>query len=416
MSFMGVIKSRFMLSTLRRTIQSYPAQFWLMFTGMLISSTGASMIWPFLMIYVTGKLDLPLAQIATLTTINALVGLLFNFIAGSAADRIGRKWVLVISLMGNGIVYLLQSHASSYAGFALAMGLAGAFNPLYRVGSDAMLADILPSEQRPEGYSIMRMSNNLGISLGPTIGGFIAARSYSTVFYIAAGGMLIYSLLIMIFARETLPKMGQKLPEESMRNSGGYNKVFKDRHYLSFVTAFTFSQLTAAILWILLSVYVKTNFGIPEYQYGFIAATNAVMCVVLQIWITRITKRFHPLKAMIAGAVFYGVGVGSIAIGSSFWAFWISMVIMTIGELILVPTTTTYAANHAPENLRGRYMSIYSLSWGTATGIGPVLGGFLNDHLGPRFIWLGGYISGMISALWFSLLSRQRKAKQQISH
>ena len=112
---------------------------------------------------------------------------------------------MVISLLGNGLVYLLQSHATTYGGFALAMGLAGAFNPLYRVAADAMMADIIPSDQRSEAYSVMRMSNNLGISLGPTIGGFIAARSYNTVFYIAASGMIIYSLLIILFARETLP-------------------------------------------------------------------------------------------------------------------------------------------------------------------------------------------------------------------
>ncbi len=379
-----------------------------MFAGMLISSTGASMIWPFIMIYVTGKLDLPLAQIASLTSINAAVGLIFNFIAGTATDKIGRKWVMVISLFGNGLVYILQSQATTFGGFAVAMGLAGAFNPLYRVGADAMMADIIPHDQRAEGYSIMRMGNNLGIALGPTIGGFIAAQSYNTVFFIAAAGMIIYSALILIFAKETLPQ--KEKPDSAVQKieSTGYRKLLKDRHYLSFVSAFTFSQLTAAMMWILLSVYVKTNYNIPEQQYGFIAATNAVMCVVLQLWVTKITRRFPPLKAMVAGALFFGVGVGSVALGSGFWAFWLSMVIMTIGELILVPTTTTYAANIAPADMRGRYMSIYSLSWGTAIGIGPVFGGFLNDNLGPRFIWLGGFISGIVSAAWFGLLSRGR--------
>jgi MFS family permease len=404
-----------MILHVRRIFRAYPSQYWLMFVGMLISTTGSSMIWPFIMIYVSGKLNLPLTQIASLTTINAGVGLIFNFIAGSAADKIGRKWVLVISLLGNGLVYLLQSHASTYGGFAIAMGLAGAFNPLYRVGADAMMADMIPTDQRSEAYSIMRMSNNLGISLGPTIGGFIAARSYNTVFYLAAGGMITYGLLIILFARETLPGKNKATAKEGVNEKGGYGKVFKDRHYLSFVSAFTFSQLTASIMWVLLSVYVKTNYHIPEQQYGFIAATNAIMVVLFQIWVTRITRRFHPLKAMIAGAVFFGVGVGSVALGSGFWAFWLSMVIMTIGELILVPTTTTYAANQAPPDMRGRYMSIYSLSWGTASGIGPVFGGFLNDNLGPRFIWMGGFISGMISASMFGVLSRKnRNAGQAI--
>ena len=404
-----------MIDSILRITRKYPSQYWLMFVGMLISTTGASMIWPFLMIYVSRKLNLPLTQIASLMTINAGVGLLFNFIAGTATDKIGRKWVMVISLLGNGLVYLLQSQATSYGGFAVAMGLAGAFNPLYRVGADAMMADIIPMEQRSEAYSIMRMSNNLGISLGPTIGGFIAMQSYTTAFYLAAGGMITYGILITFFAKETLPVNNPLTPVLESPKSSGYGKVLKDKHYLSFVSAFTFSQLTAAIMWVLLSVYLKTNYQIPEKQYGFIAATNAIMVVLFQLWVTRLTRRYHPLKAMIVGALFFGVGVGSVALGSGFWAFWLSMVIMTIGELILVPTTTTYAANQAPPDMRGRYMSIYSLSWGTASGIGPVFGGFLNDNLGPRFIWIGGFISGMISATWFGVLSRKsQKAVNQI--
>lgn len=402
-----------MIQALRKAFQTYPSQYWLMFVGMLISTIGSSMIWPFIMIYVSGKLNLPLTQIASLTTINAGVGLVFNFIAGSATDKIGRKWVMVISLLGNGLVYLLQSHATTYGGFAIAMGLAGAFNPLYRVGSDAMLADMIPSDQRSEAYSVMRMSNNLGISIGPTIGGFIAAQSYNNVFFLAVGGMITYGILITLFARETLPGKKKSVSTEVVRESGGYEKVFRDRHYLSFVSAFTFCQMTASIMWVLLSVYVKTNYHIPEQQYGFIAATNAIMVVLFQVWVTRITRRFHPLKAMIAGAAFFGVGVGSVALGSGFWTFWISMVVMTIGELIIVPTTTTYAANQAPTEMRGRYMSIYSLSWGTASGIGPVLGGFLNDNLGPRFIWLGGFISGIVSAVWFGMLSRNKRTAKQ---
>ncbi len=166
-------------------------------------------------------------------------------------------------------------------------------------------------------------------------------------------------------------------------------------------------------MWVLLSVYVKTNYHIPEQQFGLIAATNAIMVVLFQIWVTKLTRRYQPLKAMIVGAIFFGVGVGSIALGTGFWAFWVSMVIMTIGELIIVPTTTTYTANLAPPDMRGRYMSIYSLSQGTASGIGPVYGGFLNDNLGPRFIWLGAFLSGMISASWFGILSQKKQKVTQ---
>ena len=108
------------------------------------------------------------------------------------------------------------------------------------------------------------------------------------------------------------------------------------------------------------------------------------MVVTLQILITRVTKRYPTLPVVAVGAFFYAIAVGGIALMSGFTGFWICMVVMTIGELIIVPTSSTYIANLAPVDMRGRYMSFYTLTWGVAAGIGPIFGGFLNDIIGPQ--------------------------------
>jgi MFS family permease len=111
------------------------------------------------------------------------------------------------------------------------------------------------------------------------------------------------------------------------------------------------------------------------------------------------------------GSAFYGIATFSIAFMTGFWGFWISMVLLTIGEMILVPTSSTFAANLAPTNMRGRYMSLYSLTWGISMGIGPVLGGILSDNFGPRFIWLGGGMIGALSVFVFLALKRKTNRK-----
>jgi len=148
-----------------------------MAAGLLIMSAGASMIWPFLMIYASKTLSLPMSQAATLITINAGTGLVSSLVAGTVADKVGRKVVMIASLFTNGLVYLFMTGADSYGAFAILMVLAGFSNPLYAVGADAMLADLLPTEKRNDGYSIIRMVNNAGIAVGPAVGGFVAGRS-----------------------------------------------------------------------------------------------------------------------------------------------------------------------------------------------------------------------------------------------
>ena len=401
-----------LFSRLKKLVKDFPPQFWLIFAGMLISTIGASMIWPFLMIYVSKKLVIPLAQVASLITINAAMGLIFALVAGPIIDRVGRKWIMVISLVGNGLAYILLSQAQTYGEFALAEALLGAFNPLYRVGADAMIADLIPPEKRPTAYAILRMSGNTGVAIGPAIGGFIAVQSYTTAFFIASAGMIVYGLLLAAKAHETLPVFDRGTQRRAVFE--GYGRILRDREFMSFTLVFTLTSMLASLIWVLLPVYSNLQFGIPENRYGFIPTTNAVMVVTLQYLVTTVTKRFKPLYVMTVGTAFYAAATALIALFGGFWGFWFCMVVMTIGELILIPSSNTYTANLAPADMRGRYMSIYGLTHSVASGVAPLLGGFLSDTISPRATWVGGGILGLVSVIAFlALAARYRENKDR---
>ncbi len=91
------------LSTLKTIYNDYPRQYWLMITGVVLSTAGGSMIWPFLIIYASGKLRLPLSTVAALISINAGTGLIASLVAGTLADKVGRKGVMNFSITVNGI-------------------------------------------------------------------------------------------------------------------------------------------------------------------------------------------------------------------------------------------------------------------------------------------------------------------------
>jgi MFS family permease len=406
------------INRLKFLYNQYPRQYWLMIIGLMIATAGGSMIWPFLVIYASGKLDLPLSTVVTLISINAGTGLVSSFIAGSLADKVGRKVVMVFSLIVNGLAYLMLMRAETYPHFVGLMILVGMSNPLYQVGADAMLADIIPSEKRTEAFAINRITHNAAFALGPAIGGFLATRSYDLAFYGAGAGYLIYGLLLFFLARETLNT--QSVPKVSLKNnvapfkpSGrytpqveGYRRVFQDKGFLTFVLTISIGLIAPFMLWILMPVYSKTNFGLPESLYGWIPTTNGLMCVFVQYPVTSITRRYRTLPVLSIGMLVYALGAGSVALMSSFWGFWLSMVILTFGELTLVPIASKYVADLAPADLRGRYMSIHWLGWGLARTLAPIIGGFLNDNISPRAIWIGGLLIGLTSALGLYLRSR----------
>jgi len=395
-------------SPLKTLYLSYPRQYWLMIAGIVIATAGGSMIWPFLLIFASGKLSLPLSTIATLISVNAGTGLIASFVAGTLADKVGRKVVMNFSLTFNGLAYFLLIFADTYPQFFVLMILAGLSNPLYQVGADAMLADMIPAEKRADAYAINRIANNAAFALGPAVGGFLAAKSYNYALIGATTGYLLYSIILFAFMKETLVRENKATPSETKPENiiTSYSRVFQDKHFISFVLIISMGLTAPTLMWILMPVYAKTNFGINEAIYGWIPTTNALMCVFLQYPVINLTRSRPTLPVLSAGMAIYAIGTGTIALMNTFWGFWLSMVVITFGELTLVPTASKFVADIAPADLRGRYMSLHWLGWGIARALAPLLGGFLNDYTSPRSIWIGGLLLGITSTFGLLLLNR----------
>ena len=192
--------------------------------------------------------------------------------------------------------------------------------------------------------------------------------------------------------------------EERGEAIGGYGRVLRDYPLLAFCGAYTLLTMAYAQMMTLLPVYIKEGYGILERSYGFIMATNAAMVVLFQYSITRAAKRYRPTLVLAVGALFTALGVGSVALGNSFPLFLMSMAILTIGEMIFVPTSTAFVADIAPLTMRGRYMGVFGITWRIAFGVGPVLGGYVSDNLASLYIWYEAFILGLLSTVAFQLI------------
>ena len=390
-----------MLSRLRNLGARYPRQFWVMFWGMLFTSIGGSMWWPFITIYLREQLDVPLMQITLLFTLYSAAGLLATTIVGPAVDRFGRRKAMIAGLAIPGLALGAMGLVQGFGPWAIALTVVGMFNPMYRVGADAMVADLIPPDERAEAYSLLRMGNNIGVAIGPAVGGFAAAVSYNLAYFSAGAANLAFALLVFLLVRETMQRTGEA---SRSHEAVGYGPVLRDRLFLAFCLLMVLATIPSPLMWMLMPAYAKEYFGVAVSQSGFIMSMNAVMVVLLQVIVTRWSSRYPYLRILALGALLYGLGVGSVALGAGFWGFMLSMIILTFGELLLVPTGSAFTANAAPPEMRGRYMGLYGMTWSVAFGIGPVLGGWLNDNIAPSATWIGGLAAGLIGAAGFLAL------------
>jgi predicted MFS family arabinose efflux permease len=301
------------------------------------------------------------------------------------------------------------------------LGMRGFFLPLYRVAADAMVADLITDEnERLPAYSLLRTANNLGVAIGPVLGGFVAAVSYQASFLAAASAMLFFAILVTVGMKETLPG-GMK---SSLRAGGqpsstvpsGYRVILRDHIFMIALLAFAFNGMGATLPFQLLGIYGKENFGLSEAVIGMIVMVNALMVVFFQVPVSRVTRKLESLKVLATGALFYAVGVISIALGDQALHFAISMAILTVGELLIAPTFTSFAVNLAPEEMRGRYMSAYWVGWSVSRGTGPAIAGQVYDDVSPTAIWYLGGMWNLLAALIFACLApayRRRKEASQ---
>ena len=406
-------KSEVLQSREKRLRGNYPPQFWVLFWGLLISSGGVSMVWPFLTIYLREHLSLPMTDVTLLLSLESIMTMIATLTVGPIMDRFGRKWVMVISLAFNAISFFLMGQAVFFWQFVILMSLRGLLAPLFRVGSNTMVADLIPEDQRVGAYSLVRTASNVGFAVGPAFGGIVAAASFALSLNIGAVFLAVMTILAFFLLKESLPQELSSREKSTSKLKGGYASILKDRFFAIFLVGDTLVKMAMVMMFVLLSVYVKENFGIPENKYGLIMTVNAVMAASLQYPVTSITRRFKPTRMLALGAVFYALGLGSVAFGSSFSHFVISMMILTVGELILMPVAVNLVSELAPADQRGRYMSLYSLTMGAAKGVGPVMGGLLNDHIAPVAIWYGGFVMGFLSSLAFLVLGRQRAQQKE---
>jgi MFS family permease len=163
-----------------------------------------------------------------------------------------------------------------------------------------------------------------------------------------------------------------------------------------------------SMVWTLSATYTRDVLGISEARYGWLPATNALMVISLQLLFTMYAKRFSLLKAMAIGCGVYVLSIASFSIAQNFWWIWGAFVVLTCGEMFFVPSSTTYVAKLAPADMRGRYMSLFSLHWPIASGLGPLVGGLINDTIGPRWIWVVAAIFPLIASIGYARMDRQQ--------
>ena len=405
-----------MFTKLNKIYQEFPQKFWIVVLVSFIDSLGSHLVFPFFSLYITQKFAIGMAQAGLILGIWSAFGLIGSMVGGALTDRFGRRWIILFGLVFSALSSLSLGLVNSLAILYPLAILVGFLSNIDGPAYNAMLADLLPKKQRSEGFGILRVVNNLAWIIGPAVGGLVAARSFFSLFVIDSVLSCIIAVVFYKRISETKPAASTEKSHESIwQTAAGYRQVLRDLAFMAFLLASLLMLMVYTQMYNTLPVYLRDVHGFSTAEYGFMLTSTAVLVVLFQFWVTRLSKKRPPFVMMAIGVAFYAIGFGMFGFISDYPLFILAALIITFGEMLVVPTSQVLAANYAPPDMRGRYMAVYGLSAAIPTMLGPGLAGLILDNLNPNLLWYLGGILCIVSALGFYALHRWLGAQKRFA-
>jgi len=394
-----------MFTKIKRTYREFPNTFKVLTLATFIDRLGGFLLFPFFSLYITIQFGVGMTEVGLLFSIFSAGNIIGGIIGGAYADKYGRRIIALIGLVISGIGSIIMGLVNDLILFYIVAAFLGTFGNFGGPARQAMVADLLPPEKQAEGFGILRVAVNLSATIGPLIGGLLVEQSYMLVFIADAFSSIITAIIVFITIPETKPQKQDNEPEETlMKSIIGYKEVLKDWVYVLFLSVSALTVLVYMQLNTTLSVFLWTVHGFPAQGYALLLSMNATMVVFFQFWISRKISKYNPLKMIALGTFFYMIGFGMYGFISESYLFFIAMMILTVGEMIAMPTGQTTAASFAPEDKRGRYMAAYGFHWAIPNLFGVYLAGLVLDNIGPNWVWYFAGILCFIAMIGFWLL------------
>ncbi len=389
-----------MFKRLRDIYNDFPKIFWVVVGTSFIDRIGGTLLFPFFSLYITQKFNVGMTQARIVLGTFSAFGLIGSMIGGALTDNFGRKSLILFGLVFSAISTLSLGLVNEFAVLLPLAVVIGLLSNMAGPAHQAMVADLLPEDKRQEGFGILRVVANMSWIIGPTIGGFIANRSYFALFVLDAVISCIVAVIVFRYVPETKPESIEE-PESIVRTFAGYGVVLKDYAYMAFLGVSILMGIVYQQMYNTLSVYLRDNHGIEPQGYGFLLTVSAIVVILFQFTTTRVIKKYPAFLLMALGVFFYMIGFGMFGFVTVYWLFAAAIVIITIGEMVIMPTASALATNFAPEDKRGRYMAVFGLSWAIPATIGPSAAGLILDNYNPNLLWYVGAAICAVAVLGF---------------
>lgn len=391
-----------------RDLAKLPQELWILCLATFVNRAG-TMALPFLALYLTETLKFSSSRAGMVLTLWGLVALVMGPIAGKLSDRWGALVMLETMMAAFGIVLIFFPLAHSWPAVIAMTMLFAMTNVGFGPPSLAMISSLSTPEQRKSAFALARLAINLGMSVGPALGGFLAQASFPVLF-IVDGATALAAAAILVFSPFHKRVKAHEAKDNVATSDGKWmlHTLFADANLRVFLLGIV---PVIIVFWqhqSTMPLFLVRDLHFSTSAYGMLFTLSTLMVVTMEIPLNSITSHWPHRRTFVIGCSLMALGFGALAAARTYLEVALTVVIWTFGEMILFPAMSSYVSEIAPEGKRGEYMGFYAMGFNFALMAAPSLGTFTLDHYGPSTLWLSMLAIGSLSVLIFSVPRKQR--------
>jgi len=343
-----------------------------------------------------------------LTSFFSVLQFVFSPFWGAISDRRGRRGVLLMTVAGNGLGYLVWVCSGSFWLFLLSRIVTGAFSGNLSVAT-AAVADVTTRAERSRAMGIVGAAFGLGLVTGPTIGALTAhinlldrhpslarfgINPFSVPALISFAMCLVNLLWISARFKETLSASAQaEAREPRLRNPlrailALDNPAVRRANFVAFVFALAFVAMESSLTFL-----GAERFGYTARQNGMLMVFLGVCSIVTQGYIVRrLLTTVDEIRVLTAGLVASAAGLLCIGFAAHVWLLYVGLALLAVGAGLVNPSTTGLISLYSSQAEQGRVLGIFRSLGSLARAITPVLAGIVFWLFGSASVFVAGAV------------------------
>ena len=383
-------------------------------SGITLINRAGTMVIPFLSLYLTQAKNFTLPQVGWVMTAFGLGSVCGSYLGGWLTDRIGNYKVMVASLTLSGLCFIALQQFSDFYALCIGVFITVTAADLFRPASMVALRLYSKPENRTRSVTLIRLAINLGFAAGPALGGLIiTSAGYNGLFWIDGLTCIAAAVVLKLVLHPKRAKPNLETAPPTLQSA------YRDSTYAVFVLSmvifgFVFLQLFSTI-----PLYYRDAHNLTEAQIGLMMALNGLLIFVIEMPLIKYLESRYTskIKLIIWGCALVAASYFVFNLNGWMGVLIISMVLVTIGEMLVFPFSNAFAMDRAQRGKQGQYMALYMMAFSVSHIFGHNSGMQLIHNFGYATTWylMGALqLAGIACLLW--LMRRIKNEANQPTH